>query len=434
MLPAPVQHGTAGAVDVVIIGAGHSGLAMSHCLTERGIDHVLLERGKVANTWRRERWDSLKLLTPNWMCRLPGRDYAGVDPDGYMGTDEVVEFIDDYAARIDAPVRCDTNVTGVSPLAGGYRVQTSRGEYRCRSVVLASGAFNRPLVPNVAAGVPASVRQLTPQNYRNPGQLPAGGVLVVGAAATGLQLADEIHRSGRPVTLSVGEHVRMPRVYRGRDIQWWMLASGLLDECIGAVDDPVRARRVSSPQLVGTEDRTTLDLNVLSRSGVRLAGRLAGIRNGKAQFSGGLRNVCALADLKMNRLLDTLDDWAESTGVHDAVDRVERYEPTRIDATTPLSVDFAGGEIRSIVWATGFRPDYSWLQVPVLDRKGQLVHDKGIVAAPGLYVLGLPFMRRRKSSFIHGAEDDARALTAHLAETLARNAGNAAAPAPGMAG
>ena len=421
MLPAPVQHGAAGAVDVIVIGAGPSGLAVSHCLTKRSIDHVLLERGEVANSWRKERWDSLKLLTPNWMCRLPGHDYGGEDPDGYMGMDEVVGFIDAYAERMDAPIHCDTSVTGVSPTPGGYRVQTDRGEYRSRAVMLASGAFNRPLVPKVAAGVPAGILQLTPPGYRNPDQLPDGGVLVVGAAATGLQLAEEIHRSGRPVTLSVGEHVRMPRLYRGRDIQWWMLASGLLDECIGSVDDPVRARRVSSPQLVGTADRVTLDLNVLSRQGVRLVGRFAGIRDGKAQFSGGLNNVCRLADLKMNRLLKTLDDWAEETGVGDGVDPVERYSPTHIDAATPLGLDLESGEIRSIIWATGFQPDYSWLHVPVFDRKGQLIHDKGVVAAPGLYVMGLPFMRRRKSSFIHGAEDDARALCAHLAATLDRN-------------
>ncbi|MGD2047621.1 MAG: pyridine nucleotide-disulfide oxidoreductase, partial [Gemmatimonadota bacterium] len=245
------------------------------------------------------------------------------------------------------------------------------------------------------------------------------GVLVVGASATGLQLADEIHRSGRPVTLAVGEHVRMPRVYRGRDIQYWMDAVGLLDERYDAVDDIGRARRVPSPQLVGTAERATLDLNGLTRRGVRIVGRLAGLRDGVVQLSGSLRNVCQLADLKMNRLLDGIDRWARETGRADGLPAPERYEPTRVEPSPRLSLDLRRGEIRTIVWATGSRPDYSWLDAPVFDRRGRLRHDGGeVVGAPGLYVLGLPFLRRRKSSFIHGAEDDTRelcdALVGHL--------------------
>src|SRR5579871_127223 len=210
----------AGAVDVVVIGAGHAGLAMSHILSRRAIEHVVLERSGIANSWRTERWNSLRLLTPNWMTRLPGRAYSGSDPDGYMTAGEVADFITDYAARTSAPVLTDTVVTRVVQDGGCYRVATERGDWRCRAVVLATGAFNIPIVPQVAEAVPASVQQLTARDYREPGQLAQGGVLVVGGSATGLQLAQEIQRSGRPVTLATGEHVRMPRVYRGRDIQW----------------------------------------------------------------------------------------------------------------------------------------------------------------------------------------------------------------------
>jgi putative flavoprotein involved in K+ transport len=293
-------------------------------------------------------------------------------------------------------------------------VLTDRGEWHCRALVIASGACNKASVPAVRSAVPESIHNLTPMDYKNPEQLPEGGVMVVGASATGVQLANEIRRSGRPVTLVVGEHVRMPRRYRGHDVLWWMEASGLWNERYDQVDDVVRARRLPSPQLVGTPDHTTLDLNALRGAGIELVGRLAGIRDGRAQFSGSLRNLCALADLKMERMLETFDQWAREQR-RDDLPEPERFAPTRVPDTPRLELDLRSGEIRTIVWATGFRPDYGWLDVPVLDRKGRLRHDGGVVDAPGLYALGLPMLRRRKSSFIHGAEDDARDLSAHLA-------------------
>jgi putative flavoprotein involved in K+ transport len=407
--------------DVVIVGAGHNGLAMSHELGRRGIDHVVLERGEVGQAWRSERWDSMRLLTPNWMCRLPGHHYLGDDPDGYMHAAEVAEFVRDYARRLSAPVLTHTPVTRVAPHDDGYRVQTPRGVWRCRAVVLANGAFGTPTVPRIAEALPSGVAQLTAHTYRHPQQLPDGGVLVVGASATGVQLAQEIQRSGRPVTLAVGEHVRMPRCYRGRDIQWWMLASGLLDQRIDDVDDAARARRVPSPQLAGSPERATLDLNALRADGVELVGRLAGVRDGRAQFSGSLRNVCALADLKMNRLLDAIDAWIQAHEPAGAAGRSERFAATEVGASPRLGC-VLGQDVRTVVWATGFRPDHSWLDVPVFDRKGALRHDRGVVAAPGLYVLGLPFLRRRKSSFMHGAEDDVREIGAHLIDHLGRAA------------
>jgi putative flavoprotein involved in K+ transport len=336
-----------------------------------------------------------------------------------MSMTEVVDFVSGYARAIDAPVRTHCAVTRVGRTDDGYLVETGNGSWRCRSVVLASGAHNLPVVPSIARELPAEVESFTPMGYRRPLDLPEGGVLVVGASATGVQLAAEIHASGRPVTLAVGEHVRMPRTYRGRDIQWWMEAAGVLDEEYTRVDDLSRARGVPSPQLVGTPERITLDLNRLRDSGVELVGRLAGIRDGKVQFSGSLGNQCALADLKMARLFDTFERWAKATDADVPSDPPEGWEPTRVPQSPKLDLDLRSGEIRSVLWATGFRPDYSWLDVPVLDRKGRLKHDGGVVAAPGLYALGLSFLRKRKSSFIHGAEDDARFLSGHLAGHLA---------------
>jgi putative flavoprotein involved in K+ transport len=273
-------------------------------------------------------------------------------------------------------------------------------------------------VPGFSAAVPAFVEQLTPFDYRDPAKLPDGGVLVVGASATGVQLAAELQRSGRPVTLSVGEHVRLPRTYRGRDVLWWMDASGLWDQRYDQVEDLTRARRLPSPQLVGTPERATLDLNALASMGVELVGRWAAVRDGRALFSGGLRNVFSLADLKMRRLLDTFDEWARTSGCDAEFGPPERFAPTRVPSSARLQLDLGSGEIRSIVWATGFRPDYGWLDVPALDAKGQLRHDGGVADSPGLYALGLPVLRRRKSTFIYGIEDDAREVIEHLARHL----------------
>ena len=373
----------------------------------------------MANSWRRERWDSLRLLTPNWQSRLPGVRYEGDDPDGYMTTGEVTELVDRFAKVSRAPVRTGVNVTSVRRAGDGYRVATSDGEFYCQAVVIASGACNRPSVPALSAGVPASVARLTPFEYRDPGQLPDGGVLVVGASATGVQLAAEIKRSGRPVTLSVGEHVRLPRVYRGRDVLWWMDASGVWDQRYDEVDDLTRARRLPSPQLVGTPERATLDLNALTGLGVELVGKWATVRDGRALFSCGLRNVFSLADLKMNRLLDTFDEWALTSGRDAEFGAPERFAPTVPPDPARLQVDLRSGEIRTVVWATGFRPDYGWLDVPVVDEKGHLRHDGGVADSPGLYALGLPVLRRRKSTFIYGIEDDAREVIGHLAGYLA---------------
>jgi putative flavoprotein involved in K+ transport len=389
---------------------------MSRCLSDRSIDHVVLERGEVAHTWRTERWDSLRLLTPNWQSRLPGFSYSGDDPDGYRTLAQVIEFIASYAKAISAPVRTQTTVASVRSTES---VRTDQGEWRCRAVVVASGACNIADFPTFADRVPRSIMQLTAQEYRNPEQLDDGGVLVVGASSSGTQIAHEIHRSGRPVTLSVGEHIRAPRVYRGKDLEWWMDVAGVLDERYDEMDDIARARRVPSLQLAGTPDRSTLDINALTEIGVKLVGRLGGIsEDGKAQFSGSLRNMCALSDLKMGRLLDRIDEWAQKNGFDAIADPLHRLPPTRVEPAPPLGMDLASGEIKAIIWATGYRPDYSWLEVPVLDRKGRLQHDGGVVSSPGMYLMGAQFMRRRKSALIDGAGDDARDLSAHLTSYL----------------
>jgi putative flavoprotein involved in K+ transport len=397
----------------VVVGAGHSGLAMSRCLAQRAVDHVVLERGEVAHSWR-TRWDSLRLLTPNWMTRLPGFAYGGDDPDGYLGAPEVARMIEEYAEMSAAPVLTGVGVTSVRTAAGGYVVRTDQGSWHAPTVVIATGAATVAAVPDRLAGqVPAGIVTTTSADYRNPAGLPEGGVLVVGASASGVQIAEELQRSGRPVTLAVGEHVRMPRTYRGRDVMWWMDASGVLDERYDEVPDLIRARNLPSMQLTGVP--RTVDLNALGRLGVRLVGRLVGVHDGQAQFSGSLPNVCALADLKLGRLLEAFDAWAHRAGVD--AEPAHRFAPTALPAPV-LSASFGRRGIGSIVWATGYRPDLSFVDVNAFDRRGRVVHDGGVTAAPGLYLMGLPFLRRRRSTLIDGAGTDAHELAAHLTDHL----------------
>ena len=401
---------------------------MSQCLSTLGIDHIVLERGEVGHAWLHDRWDSLTLLTPNWATRLPGHDYDGDDPDGYMTSHQVGDHIQNYAKLIDAPIQTETDVTAVRAKGDRYHVETSTGEYTARAVVLASGICNLAAVPGFAADLPTSIVQLNTRDYRNPHQLPEGGVLVVGASASGLQLADEIHKSGRPVTLSVGEHVRLPRIYRGHDIYHWLDRIGRLDVRFDELTDDElrRGRGLPSPQLIGTANRATLNLNELTAQGVRLVGRISAVRDHELLFSGGLKNVCNLADLKMKRLAKTIDEWIVETGV-DAIAPDLDYQPTVVDDDPVLSLNLTDGGIQSVVWATGFRPDYSWLDVDVVDRKGKLTHEGGVVSSPGLYAMGLSLMRRQKSTFIYGATDDAMDISTHLADYLGHSSTSRAA-------
>jgi putative flavoprotein involved in K+ transport len=396
---------------VVIIGAGQAGLAMSHHLTGRGIDHVVLDRGEVANSWRTERWDSLRLLTPNWMSRLPGHRYEGPDPDGFMSKDETISFLSSYGDSFGAPVRPHVTVEHVRVRAAGFEVVTDQGVWSCDAVVAATGASSEPRLPPVAAEVPARISQLTALQYRNPEQLGDGEVLVVGASASGAQIADELQRSGRAVTVAVGDHVRLPREHRGRDIHWWMDAIGQLDERYDEVDDINRARRLPSLQLVGSPERRTLDLNALAAAGVGVVGKLMAVAGSQAQFSGALRNLVANADLKQNRLLDRIDEFAVDNDLD-----AELSEPTRPAATdvgtAPTTLPLCRFE--TIIWATGYRPSYSWLDRAAFDTRGRIPHDGGVCTLPGLYLLGLPFLRRRKSSFIDGVGPDAAELAGHL--------------------
>jgi putative flavoprotein involved in K+ transport len=402
--------------DALIIGAGQAGLAMSRCLSNYGIEHIVLDRGAVAQRWRAERWTSLRLLTPNWMTRLPGSGYDGADPEGFMHKDEVVGFLNRYARSFDAPVREYVSVSEVVRTDDGYRVETSEGRFLARSVVLATGACDRPAVPGFAKNLSPCVTQVTTSSYMHADALEEGGVLVVGASATGVQLAEEIHLSGRPVTLAVGSHVRLPRQYRGRDIMQWLDASGLLNESRDPDIAPERILRQPSLQLVGSVPARNIGLASLARLGVRLTARVEDGQGTKLRLRDNLAPEIRRAEARGDRLLDRIDSYIE----RNALEAGAPERPPEIDAgdCSGTQLDLSDLGIRTVVWATGFRRDYRWLRVPVLNSAGEIRQNGGITPEAGLYTLGLPFMRRRNSTFIDGVGADARDLSFHLADFL----------------
>lgn len=404
--------------DVLIIGGGQAGLAMSRCLTDRGIDHVVIERGQVAERWRSERWDSLRLLTPNWQSRLPGFRYDGPDPDGFMTRDQVVAFLDRYARTSPAPVVTGTRVVSVTGRDEAFRVVTTGDTWRARAVVVATGYCDRPTRPAAAAGLSGHIRQMFSTTYRNPSSLPRGGVLVVGASATGLQLAHELRLAGRDVYLAVGHHTRVPRRYRGRDILWWLDQMGIMRDGPSQVYDVGVSRDQPSFQLVGRPDHATLSLATLQALGVTLTGRLRATDGCRAHFADDLVATTAAADAKLALLLRRIDQFADARGDAPRTE-ADAFTPLwPALATSPESVHFGDAGIRNILWATGFQRQYPWLHVPVVTPRGEIAHREGRTAVAGLYVIGMHFLRRRNSSFIDGVGDDARFLAGHIAGHL----------------
>lgn len=403
-------------VDVVIIGGGQAGLAMSRSLTAEAINHVVLERGRIGERWHSERWRSLHLLTTNAMSALPGLPHEG-EPDAFMPASAFASYLSLYAQKIAAPVLSGVAVTRVEPIACGYRVSTTAGEWQSRAVVIATGACETPFRPAAANLLPRSIEQISPTAYREPGQLSSGGVLVVGASSTGVQLAEEIHASGRPVMISVGDHTRVPRRYRGRDIFAWMEAAGILDEPVIESGNVEYARRQPSLQLVGRADNRDIHLGILRDQGVRLLGRFSGNNSGVAAFNGDLDQTTAAAHKRMLRCLDRIDAHIVDNGLQTAAPDPAARVPffARGDAIT-LNLWREG--IRSVVWATGYARRYPWLNAPVLDHRGEISHRGGVTSLSGLFVLGLTYLRRRRSSFIDGCALDARDLVpsvkAHL--------------------
>ncbi|HEX4688723.1 MAG TPA: NAD(P)/FAD-dependent oxidoreductase [Nocardioides sp.] len=410
-------------VDTVVIGAGHAGLATSRLLTQAGRDHVVLERGRVGERWRSERWDSLRLLTPSWMLTLPGSRYGGPDPDSFLPAATFVEMLVEYAASFAAPVVDGTTVEEVRASGRGasrYLVTTDAGTWHARHLVLATGPHGVPVMP---AGLehadlgPASV--LAARDYRNPAQLAPGGVLVVGASASGVQIAEELQRAGRQVTLAVGRHSRLPRSYRGFDVFWWLESTGRLARTLDDTARPDVARREPSLQLVGrhhgVRPGSHVDLAALQHRGVRVAGRLLEVSAGVARFADDLPERIAVAEAGMHRVLDAADAYAQQAGLVAEIWPPERPPPVPVPPRPPAAVDLRAEGITTVVVAAGYRPHHPWLRLPVVGSDGRIDQRRGVTAAPGVYTVGQRFQHRRDSAFIGGARHDA----AHVVELIA---------------
>jgi putative flavoprotein involved in K+ transport len=413
--------------DVAIIGAGQAGLAMSACLGRSGIAHLVLERGRIGERWRSERRPGLRLLTPAWMTRLPGMmTPPGVHPDSFLPIGEFADLLAGYAATLSAPVLTDCTVLTVSSHGNGFRLVTSRGLIFARAVVVATGACDLPKVPGWAAGLSTSVAQVTPDAYRSPDHLPSGGVLVVGASATGMQIAADLAAAGRPVTLAVGRHVRAPRRYRGHDLFSWLDAAGFL----GEPRPPGRARSHGAPSLplVGGAAPgfgAALELAALHSAGARIVGRALGVEGATLHLSRSLAYEVEAAEARRTTLLAVIDRHVAVSG-HPAAPEAEAWLPPAPLPAATDRLDLAAEGIGTIVWATGYRRSYPWLDLPVLGADGEILQDGGVTPVPGLYVLGLPFMRHRASALIDGVGRDASALSDHIRLHLGLSAPQAA--------
>jgi putative flavoprotein involved in K+ transport len=433
-----------GHVPVVIVGGGQAGLSMSHCLKEEGVEHVVLERHTVAHAWKEDRWESFCLVTPNWQCTLPGHHYDGDDPTGFMVRDEIVEYVESYAAAFDAPVHEGVTVTSVEPrgvgtdrranapagaardsstapteadvldgvLAAapdGFVVRTTAGDLTCDSVVLAVGGYHVPTVPRMAERLPARVTQIHSSRYKSAAPLPDGAVLVVGSGQSGAQIAEDLHLAGREVHLAVGTAPRVARFYRGRDVVAWLQDSGHYDMPIEQHKEGLGARHEANHYVTGRDGGRDIDLRRFATEGMALHGRLAAIGDGALTFAGDLKRNLDAADAVSERIKDSVDAWIEAHGI-EAPDE-ERYVPVwepQDDGGGELDLEAAG--ITTVIWSTGFRSDWSWVRVPAFDGTGYPTHHRGVTSVPGLFVLGLPWQHTWGSGRFAGVARDARYL------------------------
>ncbi len=397
-------------VQTLVIGGGQAGLAASEHLGRRGVPHLVVERRRIAERWRAERWDSLVANGPAWHDRFPTLKFTG-DPDGFATRDEIVAYFETYAKQVNAPVRCGVEVTALRQGGPGFLAETPQGTIAARNVVTATGPFQRPVFP---AAVPEStgLLQIHSSAYRNPGQLPEGAVLVIGAGSSGSQIADELLRSGRRVFLSVGPHDRPPRRYRGHDFVWWLGALGKWDATAATPGTEHVTIAVS-----GANGGHTVDFRRLAARGMTLLGRAEGYRDGALHFASDLAENIARGDRNYLSVLDEADAYAARVGLDLPLDPdARRIDPDPACVTDPmLSLDLAGSGITSIIWATGYQLDFGWMKIDAFDEKGRPAHQRGVSKVPGLYFLGLPWLSRRASPFIWGVWHDADHVAAHIA-------------------
>ena len=400
-------------IDTLVVGAGQAGIALSEHLRDRGVPHLILEKSRIAEAWRSGRWDALVTNGPVWHDRFPNLEFKGNEPDEFVSKDRVADYIADYAAMVDAPVKTGVEVLKAqrSDRQSGFRVETTDGTIWAKRLVAATGAFQHPVVPPIIPET-AGLSQIHSIDYKTPAQLPTGATLVVGAGSSGAQIADELNRAGRKVFLSVGPHDRPPRRYRGRDFVWWLGVLGLWD--LAAPEPGTEHVTIS---VSGAYGGNTMDFRQLASEGVTLVGLTDSYADGVLSFRNDLAKNIAAGDANHNELLDAADAYVERTGINLPEDPDARNTwPDPACLTDPIrSIDLAKSGITSIIWATGFRQDFSWMQFDAFDDKGAPIHQRGVSIEPDVYFLGLPWQSRRGSTFLWGVWHDAK----HIADQIA---------------
>lgn len=398
---------------VIIIGGGHAGLSISHCLKERGIDHLIFEKERLGESWRTKRWDSFCLVTPNWQCQLPGFHYSGNDPDGFMKKDEIVAYIEAYAQSFQPPLREGVNVSRLAQdEAGRFVVSTSIGDYLADQVVVATGGYQVPTVPRIAERLPAAVSQMLSSDYKNPELIGPGEVLVVGSGQSGCQIAEDLHLAGRRVHLCVGGAPRTARRYRGKDVVAWLHEMGYYDKPIHEHPLKERVRAKANHYVTGRDGGRDIDLRKLATEGMKLYGRLKDINGTLLNFANDLKQNLDQADAVAESIKNTIDKFIESAGL--AAPTEERYRPVWEPATQVLELDYLAAGIQTVIWSVGYRTDYSWIEVPIFDGKGYPSHQRGVTTVPGLYFLGLPWQYTWGSGRFSGVARDATFLADYM--------------------
>jgi putative flavoprotein involved in K+ transport len=405
-------------IETVVIGGGQAGLALSYYLTQEGRTHLVLEQGRVGETWRSGRWDSFTLNTPNWMTRLPGFPYQGDDPDGFLPRKDIVAYLEQYAASFHAPLQCGVRVTAVRQQSGGngYVVEAEGITVKARNVVLATGAYQKPKLPAVSAALSPDICQLHSSGYRNSQVLPSGAVLVVGTGQSGCQVAEDLHEGGRQVYLSTSSCGRAPRRYRGRDTAWWLTRLGFFDMTPDQLPSPA-ARFECAPHISGNHGG---DINLCSfaRQGMILLGHVQAAQGNQLLLAPNLEENLARADAFERQLTRRIDEYIKQTGIEAEANRTtDQASSHGTTATKPvLALDLQAAGISTIVWASGYRPDFSWIQIPIFDERGSPAHRRGVTAFPGLHFLGLPWLHKRKSSLLYGVGEDAAFIASAIAD------------------
>jgi putative flavoprotein involved in K+ transport len=406
-------------VDTIIVGAGQGGLSMSYYLKQQGREHIILEQAhQAAQVWR-NRWDSFTLNTPNWMTRLPGAEYQGNNPDGFMPRDELVAYFEAYIERFEVPVRYGIRVTSIEPIEAGYLVCTDEGEFEAANVVIATGLHQQPKIPPFSTNLPAEIHQLHSSEYRNPEALPAGAVLVVGSAQSGCQIAEELCRSGRVVYLSVSSSPRMPRRYRGKDITCWLELAGWFGKTVDQLPSP-KAKFAASAHSTGKDGGHTINLHQFVRDGVVLLGHIQSIQGYQVALAPDMKENLAKADKFEVDFVKQIDEYIKSNGMEAPIENLpELGDGFQAEEITDVDLNFAG--ITSVIWATGFKFDFGLLKLSAFDEDGYPLHKRGVTEFPGLYFIGLPFLTRFKSGLLAGVGDDAVHVAEHIdAHTVPR--------------